>query len=82
MKSLDDMNLRAIFRDTLRIPTLRAAHCISFRAPSAEEVSILGVKKDRPVMLLEANGYTYRDQPFSYQAFSIPTDLINARLLV
>ena len=82
MKSLDDVNLRAVFRDMLRMPTLRAAHSISFRAPTAEEVAILGVKTDGPIMLLEANGYTYRDQPFSYQAFAIPTDLGNARLLV
>lgn len=82
MNTLDDMNLRAVFADTLRMPTLRATHSLSFRAPTDEEISLLAAMPERPVLVLEANGFTYRDQPFSYQVFSIPTDIGNARLLV
>lgn len=82
MNALNDINLRAVFSDTLRIPTLRATHSISFRPPTEEEVAVLAVMTDRPLMVLEACGYTYRDQPFSYQVFSMPTDLGNVRLMV
>lgn len=82
LNTLNDINLRAVFSDTLRMPTMRATHSVSFRLPTEEEVCVLAVATDRPVMMLEASGYTYRDQPFSYQVFSIPTDLGNVRLLV
>jgi GntR family transcriptional regulator len=82
MNTLNDINLRAVFSDTLRMPTLRATHSISFRIPTEEEVAVLAIMTDRPVMALEACGYTYRDQPFSYQVFSIPTELPNVRLIV
>lgn len=80
--TLNDVNLRSVFSDTLRIPTLRATHSVSFRMPTDEEISVLSVKADNPLMMLEANGYTYRDQPFSYQVFSIPTDIGKVRLIV
>jgi DNA-binding GntR family transcriptional regulator len=82
MNTLNDINLRAVFSDTFRMPTLRATHSVSFREPTEEEASVLAVTPDKPLMVLEASGYTYRDQPFSYQVFSIPTDFRNVRLLV
>ena len=82
MNTLNDINLRAVFSDTLRMPTLRATHSISFRLPTKEEVAVLAVLADRQLLVLEACGYTYRDQPFSYQVFSIPTELRNVRLMV